>query len=261
VFSIFRFEKGYSDMTTISGSRVPRPRQSRQARELAARYAPLIFFDRKEPFLPLAAGYSIFMQDGASPSFPRRIELCAEGRAPAVFVIEYAIWWDWDIQHLYEVEHTWTYVGANGKVVFSEASWHGGFNAMTLDGGKVRVSRQNDGDHPIVYSEPGKHAFAAKPEILIEQRRDKTLRECGPRAGSGGLWVTPLFQGILDLRKNAEVDACVTAHLQEQAFTPAFVWSKQFLITSELLIPWPTLFDWVPARIDWWIARLQKGKG
>ncbi|MCI0476626.1 MAG: hypothetical protein L0Y55_10295, partial [Anaerolineales bacterium] len=62
-------------MTTITGSRVPRPRQSRKARDLAARYAPLIYFDRKEPFLPLAVGYTIFTQDGASPSFPRRIEL------------------------------------------------------------------------------------------------------------------------------------------------------------------------------------------
>jgi len=247
-------------MTTIAGSRVPRPRQSRRARDLAARYAPLIYFDRKEPFLPLAVGYTMFTQDGASPSFPRHIELRGEGHAPAAFAIEYAIWWDWDIGHLYELEHTWTYVGANDQVVFAEASWHGGFNAMTLDNGKLRVVTRDGGAHPVVYSEPGKHAFAPKPEILLEQRRAKTLSGCGERAGTGGLWVTPLFQGILDLRKNLQVDALVTAHLKEYAFTPAFVWSKKFLVTKDLLIHWQTLFEWVPVRMDWWIAQLRQSR-
>jgi hypothetical protein len=261
VFSAFQHTKTKEqfNMTILNGSRVPRPRQSRKARDLVARYAPLIYFDRKEPFLPLAVGYTIFTADGESPSFPRRIELHGEGRAPAAFAIEYAIWWDWDIQHLYELEHTWTYVGANGKVVFSEASWHGGFNAIVLDDGKVRVVSKDGGHHPVVYSEPGKHAFAPKPEILLDQRRAKTLTSCGERAGTGGLWVTPLFKGLLDLRKNPEVDALVTAQLKKHAFTPAFVWNKRFLVTKDLLIPWQTLFEWVPARMDWWIARLQKG--
>ena len=247
-------------MTIVNGSRVPRPRQSRKARDLAARYAPLIYFDHKEPFLPLAVGYTIFTANGDSPSFPRRIELQSADHAPAACAIEYAIWWDWDIQHLYELEHTWAYVGANGKVVFAEASWHGGSNAMVLNDGKVRVVTQGGGYHPVVYSEPGKHAFAPKPEILINERRVKTLEGCGPRAGTGGLWVTPLFKGILDLRKNPAVDALVTAQLKKHAFTPAFVWNKKFLVTRDLLIPWQTLFEWVPARMDWWIARLQKGE-
>ncbi len=247
-------------MTTLNGSRVPKPRQSRTTRDLAARYAPLIYFDRKEPFLPLAGGYTIFTQDGESPSFPRRIELRGRAPAPAAFAVEYAIWWDWDIGHLYELEHTWTYVGANGKVVFAEASWHGGFNAMTRDDGKFRVVAR-DGAHPVVYSEPGKHAFAAKPEILLEQRRAKTLASCGKRAGTGGLWVTPLFQDILARRKNPQVDARVTAYLKKFAFTPAFVWNKKFLVTKDLLIPWQTLFEWVPARMDWWIARLKHRRG
>ena len=245
-------------MTVIDGSRVPKPRQSRKARDLAAQYAPLIYFDRKEPFLPLAIGYTIFTTDGDSPSFPRRIELRGRAHAPAAFAIEYAILWDWDIGHLYELEHTWTYVGADGKVVFAEASWHGGFNPTVLDNGKVRVVAKNGGYHPVVYSEPGKHAFATTPEVLLAKRRAKTLEGCGINAGKGWLWVTPLFEGILDLRKNPEVDTLVTAHLQEHTFTPAFVWSNKFLVTKDLLIPWSVLFEWIPARMDWWIGRLKK---
>ena len=46
-------------------------------RSLAHRYAPLIRFDAREPFLPLAAGYTIFRESGPSPSFRqgRRIDL------------------------------------------------------------------------------------------------------------------------------------------------------------------------------------------
>jgi hypothetical protein len=219
----------------------------------------MIYFDRKEPFFPLAVGYTIFTADGSSPSFPRRIELAGPCHAPAALAIEYAIWWDWDIGHLYELEHTWTYIGADGKIVFAEASWHGGYNPAVLDNGHVRVVAKDGGPHPVVYSEPGKHAFAPASEIIVSKRQAKTRDSCGPNAGKGGLWVTPLFKGILDLRKNPRVDALVTAYLQKHAFTPGFVWSRRFLVTKDLLIPWSALYEWIPARIDWWVARLQKG--
>ncbi len=246
-------------MPIQNGSRMPHPRQNWRRRNLAARYSPLIYFDRQEPFFPLAVGYTLFNADGDSPSFPRRVELSGSGHPAASFAIEYAIWWDWDIQHLYELEHTWTYVGADGRVAFAEASWHGGYNAAVLENGKVRVAAKHGGCHPLVYSEPGKHAFASAPQVLISQRQAKTQASCGPNAGKGGLWVTPLFKGILDLRKSPRVDALVAAYLQKQAFTPAFVWSRKFLVTKDLLIPWSALCEWIPARIDWWVARLQEG--
>src|SRR6476659_1354011 len=97
------------------------------ARALAARYAPIILFDLREPFLPLAAGYTLFRADAPSPSFPREITLGATDHPPAELVIEYAIWWDWDIQHLYELEHAWVYLDAARQVINAEASWPGGF--------------------------------------------------------------------------------------------------------------------------------------
>ncbi|HUV88741.1 MAG TPA: hypothetical protein VMY80_03740, partial [Anaerolineae bacterium] len=101
--------------------------QDDEARALAARYSPILRFDTREPFLPLAAGYTIFRQDGPSPSFQRgrQVELAPPGQPPASFAIEYAIWWDWDIGHLYELEHVWVFVDAQGRVVRGEASWHG----------------------------------------------------------------------------------------------------------------------------------------
>ncbi len=237
------------------GARPPRPRQSPVQRDLAAKYAPVIRFDRNEPFLPLAVGYTIFRADADSPSFPRHIELAGDGHGPAALAIEYAIWWDWDIGHLYELEHSWTYVGADGSVVFAEASWHGGYSSTVIEDGSIPLA-PGSRTHPLIFSQPGKHAFTPKPEMLVEMA-DKSAESCGPRAGAGGLWVTPLFEGILDLRKNAQVDALVAAYLRRKAFVPASIWDKEFPVTRELLIPWPTLFAWVPQRMDWWIARLK----
>ena len=89
-----------------------------------------------------------------------------EGQPPAALAIEYAIWWDWDIGHLYELEHAWVYVDAAGRVVRAEASWHGGQHDMRLDG---RLAL--DGDHVVLFSEPGKHAFAPTPAWFRERRR------------------------------------------------------------------------------------------
>ncbi len=245
-------------MTASSGERVPHPRQNVHHRDLAARYAPVIRFNRLEPFLPLAAGYTIFHQDGDSPSFPRRIELAGDGHAPATLAIEYAIWWDWDIQHLYELEHAWTYVGKDGRVVFAEASWHGGYSSTVLPDGNVPFAPRSQ-TNPVIYSQPGKHAFAPAPEMLLEVA-DNTTEQCGLKAGAGGLWITPLFESTLTRRKNPEVDALVGAYLKARAFSPSEVWDKEFPITRDMLVPWPALFDWVPRRMDWWIARLRAGE-
>ena len=95
--------------------------------------APRIRFDVKEPFLPSVVGYTVFRENGASASFPRDIVL----PVGTYTIIEYAIWWDWDIQHLYELEHIWLYLDADDKVVASDASWHGGMHPMLDANGQV----------------------------------------------------------------------------------------------------------------------------
>ena len=97
--------------------------------ELAVRYAPFLKFDHHEPFLPIAVGFTVMRQSGPSPSFPRTIEV-GQGEQ----VLEYAIWWDWDIVHLYELEHVWIYLNSSGKPVRAEASWHGRYHSMGVNG-------------------------------------------------------------------------------------------------------------------------------
>ena len=86
-------------------------------------YKPYLFFDILEPFPVKAVGYTVFRKTSGSKSFPKRsidwdTKVCA-------FVIEYAIFFDYDIEHLYDLEHVWVMVDYNGQVIDAEASFHG----------------------------------------------------------------------------------------------------------------------------------------
>ena len=214
--------------------------------DLAERYAPHLLLDQKEPFLPVAVGYTIFERDGYSLSFSRCIGLAPVGRPPAAKAIEYAIWWDWDIGHLYELEHTWVYLDEEGRVFYTEASWHGG----CFGTGDVLL----DGTHVVLYSEPGKHALSPSAEVFEIQRPDneRTYQE---RAGAAGLMVTSIFEGILE--KTPEKDALAEAYLKARAFLPSYEFTRRFVIGRDILLPWPELKRWIPQRVEWWLERLR----
>lgn len=214
---------------------------------LAERHAPILRFDVKEPFFPLAAGYTVFREDDKSPSFPRQITL--KDRATAV--IEYAIWWDWDIGHLYELEHVWVYINNADEVVAVDASWHGGWNAMQTEAGSPPL---HDG-RAIVYSEPGKHAFAATIGPMLERKKE-TVPNCGPGAGTGGVWITPLFEGVIHNR-NRENNRIVRSYLQRRRFEPTYEFSNLFDVRAAALVPWDALNTWIPQRVDWWCRALE----
>lgn len=218
---------------------------------LAARYAPVIRFDEREPFLPLAAGYTVFRADAPSPSFPRLLTLRPADAPPAALAIEYAIWWDWDIQHLYELEHVWVYVDDAGSVVHCEASWHGGHHAMRHNGDVPR-----EGERVVVCSEPGKHAFAPDPAWFAPRAAPHPRGVTDALAGMAGLLVKDLFQA--NVRSTPQIDTLVRTYLARHAFTPSYRFTRRVLIAAAQLVPWPALRAWVPQRIAWWADRLAR---
>ena len=214
---------------------------------LALRFAPLIRFDRDEPFFPTVVGYTVFRESGASPSFPRDVRL----EFPAAIAIEYAIWWDWDIQHLYELEHIWVYVDGAGELVAAEASWHGDYNPMlTGDGGlPLEDSRL------VLHSEPGKHAFAPSTNWL-QKRKSRTITNCGTRAGVMGVLVTPLYEGVIRERVPLN-NRLVHTYLERRQFEPSFDFSNRFDLRDAEFVPWPHLHEWIPRRVSAWVDHLR----
>jgi hypothetical protein len=215
---------------------------------LAADYAPHIFVADDEPFLPLVAGYTIFHDEADSPSFRRRIERA--GLPAWTTCIEYAIWWDWDIGHLYELEHIWSYVGADGGLVWAEGSMHGWQNALTLDDETI----PHHGTHPVAYAQPGKHAFAPSLD-WFQEIWDTVLEDAGPKAGEGRVLVKDMYEDVIT--KTRDDDARVSAYLRRLAFTPALRFTRCCEISRDMLVPWPVLDAWIPARVNWWIAQLR----
>ncbi len=229
----------------MNGDQLPLVTQDEKALALATRYAPIILADEREPFPLVAAGYTIFDFESASPSFKRRIEWSSAGY-PAVRAIEYALWWDWDIGHLYELEHVWTFIGASGQVVAVEASWHGMF------GPAEGVTFEET--HPILFAQPGKHAMAASSEPFNEIRA-WAEQEAGPDAGKDGLLENEMFRNAL--HKTPEADAKVRAYLKARAFTPTWNFTKRMPVTRDMLVPWNAMRDWVPPRVAWWLTQIQ----
>lgn len=219
---------------------------------LVTRHAPIIYFDAREPFLPVAAGYTVFTQDSPSPSFDRIIELRPEAddemidRAPAALAIEYAIWFDWDIHHLYELEHIWIYLDDQDQTVRVEASWHGKFYdiPITLENGRA-----------VLLSEPGKHAFAPHPDWFRERQRDFQRSETRDVGTHAHVLINNMFAGKIRERMFDRV--LVRSYLAKQAFQPAWSFTQRYTFPSETLVPWGDLFAWVPLRVNAWLERLE----
>ncbi len=237
----------------MNGNLLPVCSQNPSDLDLAARFAPIVLADELEPFDLLLAGYTIFEQEGDSPSFvpPRRVEWIAP-RYPAHRAIEYALWWDWDIGHLYELEHVWAFVNQEDQVIAVEASWHGMYGPIEIDGRPPL-----EGTHPVVLAQPGKHAMAATAGPF-EEIREWAESSAGPEAGKEGVLETELFRGRLG--KTPERDALATAYLKRRAFVPSWKFTRRFAVTREMLVPWDVLRDWIPARVGWWIEELGRGR-
>ena len=219
---------------------------------LARRHAPIVLFDAAEPFLPELVGYQVLRKPGPSPSFDRYLSLALPDGRQAAAVIEYALWTDWDIQHLYELEHVWSYVDDANQLIFAEASWHGRYGALVQNG---RLSA--DGERPVAYAQPGKHAMCAAPELFsgFDVQRDSMARATGPEAGSAGLLVGKPIAGRIE--KTRRRDALVNAYLRRQSFAPTFRFTRRWDALDVPFLNCENLIDRIPPRLEGWLTRLE----
>lgn len=214
-------------------------------RKLAASYAPRLLFDDHEPFFPVRFGITVLRQEGDSPSFRRRL---AVNRPGVEAVVEYAIYYDYDIQHLYDLEHVWVYIGRNGEVADVEASFHGKYLKGLLHG-----NANLSGTRAALYVQPGKHALSPIPEVfeLLPGFASCTQGE----AGADGLIYGDFFRGIL--ASDEETDRRVRAYLQTCRFTPSLSYKCwEYADRKNMFVSWNELFAEIPRRIGRELERL-----
>lgn len=214
--------------------------------ELLAAYKPVIMQDKKEPFVITAMGCTVFSETKKSSSFPKR-EIVIH-KKDVEFAIEYAVWYDFDIQHLYELEHVWVYVGYDGRVKKVEASFHGKFlNMVDLDNGELVLE---DGTHPVVYAQPGKHALVPDPRVI--PMIPNWLESCQEMAGSDGVLVQEMFED--QIHTNDDLQKMTETYIKEVfGFRPSMEFVP-FYLEDEKLMSWEELKDSIPDRVNRQIA-------
>lgn len=210
-------------------------------------WLPVLRFDKNEPFLPLAVGYTVITKPQKSPS--SKFEFDPDGGT----IIEYAIWWDWDIQHLYELEHIWVYLDAEGQLSKVEASAHGGKLLMTDDSNSLPLEH----DRITLYSEPGKHAFGFNAQWLINLST-YTDDRCGASAGNGGIHTSNPFGAELFGNPSPLAHRLANLYMKRHRFKPSYDFSCVVDLRDVILVPWQTLADWIPGRIQVWQEELHR---
>ncbi len=210
-------------------------------KELALNYSPLIFLDEREPFLPYKVGFMIFKENSMSDSFNRMIYL-KEGE----ICIEYAVFWDFDIEHIYDLEHVWVYIKGN-EIIKVEGSWHGKYRSFK----EFQVMN----GHPVFYAQPGKHGFASVGEYFNGDLFNylRTIISCRFLAGRSGI----LQKGYrVDLKR--EDEELIKSYLKKYAFLPSFSFTKVFKISKVNLLPWEELKKEIPERISYLLYNIRK---
>lgn len=214
--------------------------------KLLVAYKPIIMQDKKEPFSITAMGCTIFRETKRSASFPKREIVINKENVD--FAIEYAIWYDFDIQHLYELEHVWVYVSQDGTVKKVEASFHGKFlNMVDLESGELILS---GGTHPVVYAQPGKHALVPDPRVI--RIIPYWQESCQEMAGLDGVLVQDMFED--QIHTDEKLQKMTEAYIKEVfGFRPSMEF-EPFYLEDEKLISWEQLKDSIPQRVNKQIA-------
>lgn len=208
-----------------------------QKYELAKRHLPILYMDRREPFPLLYIGYTVFEQSGISASAKRQIDPAACGAAVCV---EYAFYYDYDIQHLYDLEHIWVYLDEKEKVCGCESSFHGMYLNAMLPGTDIL-----HGENRVhLYVQPGKHAFMPNPalfHLFID-----FFSSCADKAGKDGILTPDVVPGMPGHSK--EEDRNMERYIKENfAFVPSEEYEERAL--PDGLMTWEELCRIIPGRI------------
>ncbi|MDD3335127.1 MAG: hypothetical protein PHI98_06355 [Eubacteriales bacterium] len=215
--------------------------------ELAKRYAPIIHFDRNETIPFQAFGYTVLRRTGESPSFRRILTVPQDAEC----VIEYACYWDYDIQHMYDLEHIWVTVGKDGQPVAAEGSFHGKY--LTLLVPELPGALPPTKGHIHAFCQPGKHAFLADGSFT---RLIPGWRECCNVAAGGEVLVGGPFAGVYQPTEE-DNQRCKRYIKENYAFEPTLNFSKPMPETVKYMT-WPEMFEWIPRRIRQECDRLSK---
>jgi len=218
---------------------------------LAMRHAPVLLLDELEPFFSIRIGVTVLRENGLSPSFGRRPVLRCP---PSGIVIEYAIYYDYDIRHLYDLEHVWIYADRDGQTVDAEGSFHGRYlKSLLPDRSNLRAEEK--AERVVLYVQPGKHALSPLPDLFLLWPGTATCTQ--EEAGADGLAFGDFLAG--ELETNEAADQKVRRRLQRYRFTPTLRYREwSYADQAELFVAWSELLAEIPKRVRHELSRVDE---
>ncbi|WP_319568027.1 HAD family hydrolase [Cohaesibacter marisflavi] len=216
---------------------------------LARQLAPILLCDKLEPFEPAVVGISHLKRGETSPSFKHMNPFT---RAPnrTFSILEYAIWWNGDIQHLYELDHVWIYLNENNTPIHITASAHGEM---------IDISQSNWQDRQIrLFCEPGKHALApTSAEIIAKQ--DWLNDVCTNPDKIIGFEIPAEFTDHMSFLSPYD-DFLAHDFLRKKCFTPSYSFEKSFDLSKVPFVSWGELEILIPRLLRDQTELLRKNK-
>ena len=165
----------------------------------------------------------------------------------AAKILEYAVYYDADIQHVYDLEHVWVYLDAENNPIGVKATRHGMFVTQYASPSKIKYR----GTHPILYVSPGKHAYYTSPSQL--NRNILTFVNGNAGVGIGGVLSTiPMFPAEFwqEIQKVYPGKKKIVEVFRERyAHRPSFHYRKFRILNRNTMIPWDELNALIPARL------------
>lgn len=220
---------------------------STEHRALALNYLPIIHYDYAETIPLQLVGYTVLEESCKSPSFRRELKLPPNCQC----IIEYAFYWNYDIQHMYDLEHIWCYVGNDGMLTHAEGSFHGHF--LNLYAPEIPCIPPTNGRHVHAYCQPGKHAFLPDGNLF---RLYPFWEKCCTDNSGGKVLVGSPFNGIYEPSNddNLRCNCWIRSHL---SFRPTLKF-EIVPIPEKNVISWDELYNAIPTMI---VAECTRLKG
>ncbi len=223
--------------------------------QAALDYAPVIHFDERETIPVRAVGYTVFRETGKSVSFPGRM---VEVPDEAAFTVEYAYYFDYDIEHMYDLEHIWVTVGKDGEALSAEASFHGKYLVLLVPG--LYGSIPPSGRHVHAFCQPGTHAFLPAGHLfrIVPRCHACCLQEAGGPVLIGNPFSAAHSPTGRELfTPTAGDNARSRRYIRENlTFRPTLRFAEKTL-EKEIYMPWQELFERIPGWIGAECARLR----
>ena len=202
--------------------------------------APILLLDRAEPFRPVRIGVTAFHTEAPSPSskftVSPRGELC----------YEFAVFWDFDIGHVFDLEHIWVHV-TGGEVIAVEATFHGSRHDISLS---LRNGR------PVIWCEAGKHAHF-RNRAHRDAMREATRFMCGDEAGFDGIHTGNRFADSFGPLRDLD-HRLGSLFLKRLQFSPAGGHGLDFDLTDAPMVDWAEMPAFISSRMRHTLGKLRR---